>query len=42
MGGGKSKKPVINDILCYENWQLYYQIHNTPIKYTRKTMEIKI
>ena len=41
MGGGKSKKPVIHDILCYENRQLFYYINNTPIKYTRKTMEIK-
>ena len=42
MGGGKSKKPVIYDILCYENWQLFYQMHNIPIKYTRKAIEIKI
>ncbi|CAB4414791.1 unnamed protein product [Rhizophagus irregularis] len=41
MGRGKSKKPVIHDILYYENRQLIYQTHNTPIKYTRKTMDIK-
>ena len=41
IGGGKSKKPVVHDIFCYENRQLYYQIHNTPIKYTRKSIEIK-
>ncbi|PKC13608.1 hypothetical protein RhiirA5_410390 [Rhizophagus irregularis] len=38
MGGRKSKRPVIHDIFYYEN---YYQIHDTPIKYTRKSLEIK-
>ncbi|PKK73354.1 hypothetical protein RhiirC2_776114 [Rhizophagus irregularis] len=28
------KNPIIYDILCYENWQLFYHIHNTSIKYT--------
>ncbi|POG78942.1 hypothetical protein GLOIN_2v1766279, partial [Rhizophagus irregularis DAOM 181602=DAOM 197198] len=41
MGGGKSKKPVVHDILYYENRQLYYQMQDTPIRYTRKSIEIK-
>jgi len=41
MGGGKSKIPVIHDILCYENRQLYYQTHDTPVKYARKSIKIK-
>jgi len=41
MGGGKSKKPVVHDIFSYENRQLYYQTNDTPIRYTRKLIEIK-
>jgi len=36
MGGGKSGKSVVYDILTFENRQLYYQIHNVPSKFKQK------
>ena len=28
MGGGKQMKPVVYDILVFENWQIFYLINN--------------
>ena len=30
MGGGIKRKPVVYDIMEFENRQLYYLINNTP------------
>ena len=36
MGGSKSGKSVVYDILTFENRQLYYQIHNIPSEFKQK------
>ncbi len=36
MGGSKSGKSVVYDILTFENRQLYYQIHNILSKFKQK------
>ncbi|CAG8820210.1 19418_t:CDS:1, partial [Racocetra persica] len=42
MGGGKIHKPVVYDIMVYENRQMYYRIHNVPTTYSRKVIQLKI
>ncbi|RIB02052.1 hypothetical protein C2G38_2228954 [Gigaspora rosea] len=41
MCGGKIHKPVVYDIMEYENRQIYYQIHNIPTTYSREVVKIK-
>ena len=38
MGGGKRNKPVVYDILVFENWQTFYLINNIPNEITYKTL----
>jgi hypothetical protein len=40
MGGGCDNKPVTNQILEYENRQLYYIRNNTPTKYKLNNIRI--
>jgi hypothetical protein len=40
MGGGKSGKSVVYDMLTFENRQLYYQIHNIPSEFKHKITTI--
>lgn len=40
MGGGKNKKPVVYDILVFENRQIYYLIHNIPNEITCKYVNV--
>ena len=37
MGGGKTGKSVVYNMLTFENRQLYYKIHNIPNKFKQKT-----
>lgn len=41
MGGGKSKKPVVYDILVFENRQIFYLINNIPKEITCKNINIQ-
>ena len=36
MGGGIKGKSVVQDIMEFENRQLYYLINNTPTEYHQK------
>ena len=36
MGGGKSGKSVVYDMLTFEKCQLYYQIHNISNEFKQK------
>ncbi len=40
MGGGKQMKPVVYDILVFENWQIFYLINNIPNEITCKNINI--
>jgi len=40
MGGGKQKKPVVYDMLVFENQQIFYLINNIPNKITCKNINI--
>jgi len=40
MGGGTTGNPVVHDMLVYENRQIYYMIHDVPIGFKRKTIQI--
>ena len=36
MGGGKTGKSVVYNMLTFENRQLYYKIHNIPSEFKQK------
>ena len=40
MEGGKKNKPVIYNILVFENWQIFYLINNIPNEITYKNINI--
>jgi hypothetical protein len=40
MGGGQKNKPVVYDILVYENRQVFYLIHSIPNEITCKSINI--
>ena len=40
MGGDKIYKPVIYNIVVYENQQIYYQIYDILITYSWKVIQI--
>ncbi|RIB21264.1 hypothetical protein C2G38_2177075 [Gigaspora rosea] len=40
MGGGKKQKPVVYDILEFENQQIFYLINGTPTEITCKNINI--
>ena len=40
MGGGKKQKPVVYDILEFENRQIFYLINSTPNEITCKNINI--
>jgi hypothetical protein len=41
MGGGKKNKPVVYDILVFENRQIFYLINNTPNDISCKNINIR-
>jgi hypothetical protein len=41
MGGGKKNKPVVYDILVFENRQIFYLINNTPNEISCKNINIR-
>ena len=40
MGGGKKQKPVVYDILEFENCQIFYLINGTPNEIIYKNINI--
>jgi hypothetical protein len=40
MGGGKKNKPVVYDILVYENRKIFYLINDIPNEITYKNINI--
>jgi len=41
MGGGKKLKPVVYDILVFENRQIFYLINNIPNEISCKHINIR-
>jgi len=41
MGGGKKQKPVVYDMLVFENCQIFYLINNIPNEITCKNINIQ-